>query len=143
MFKVRIVSLDQVAYLCEECDALWHEKSRIARDSFAVFEEYMRSHDRPGLWSEVEVLEKDVLSRGGGELPGNRMICPRCGQGRVLAVKLIALDRTAFLCDECEALWFEKPVVGTAGFVDFGTYMKSHDRPGLWSEVEIAPGEVI
>lgn len=69
------------------------------------------------------------------------MICPRCGQGNVLAVRLTALDRAGFLCDECEALWLSTSTVGPRGFVDFGTYMKAHGRSGLWSEIEVVPDE--
>jgi uncharacterized protein (DUF983 family) len=62
VYRVRLAALDRIAFLCEECDALWFEKSRIARDTFVVFEAYMRSQGRPGMWSEVEVLEKDLLA---------------------------------------------------------------------------------
>lgn len=70
------------------------------------------------------------------------MLCPRCEQGDVLHVRLVALDQTAYLCDECEALWFDKAAIGPGGFIDFGTYMASRGRPGLWSEIQELPDEV-
>lgn len=62
VYRVRLTALDQVAFLCEECDALWFGQAEIARDSYVVFEAYMRSRGRPGLWSEVDVLERDLAS---------------------------------------------------------------------------------
>lgn len=63
VYRVRLTGLNQTGFLCEECDALWFDRARISRDSYVVFETYMRSHGRPGLWSEVEVLERDVSWR--------------------------------------------------------------------------------
>jgi uncharacterized protein (DUF983 family) len=60
VYRVRLAALDRIAFLCEECDALWFEKSQIARDTYVVFEVYMEAHGRPGRWSEVEILEKDI-----------------------------------------------------------------------------------
>jgi hypothetical protein len=72
---------------------------------------------------------------------GEIMICPRCGQGRVLKIRILALDQAGYLCDECEALWLDASAIGPGGFVDFGTYMEAHGRPGLWSEIEVLADE--
>jgi hypothetical protein len=65
------------------------------------------------------------------------MRCQRCGQGVVLEVRLNSLSEVAYLCDECEALWLRREQIGPEGFVDFSTYMESHGRPGLWSEITV------
>ncbi|HEX5869385.1 MAG TPA: hypothetical protein VFY65_03155, partial [Longimicrobium sp.] len=68
------------------------------------------------------------------------MICPVCEQGTVREVRLIALDQTGFLCDECDAFWLERSAVGARGYADYGTWMEARGRPGLWSEVGV-PGD--
>jgi hypothetical protein len=69
------------------------------------------------------------------------MIYPRCGQGSVLTVRILALDQAGYLCDECDALWFDASTIGAGGFVDYGTWMEAHGRPGLWSEIELLADE--
>lgn len=64
VYRVRLTALNQIGFLCEECDALWFDKSEIARDTYVVFEAYLQSHGRPGLWSEVEILEKEISPAG-------------------------------------------------------------------------------
>lgn len=67
----------------------------------------------------------------------SRMACPRCGQGWVLEVHIVALHRDAFLCEECEALWLDCASIGPVKFIDFGEYMEAHGRSGLWSELVV------
>jgi hypothetical protein len=53
----------------------------------------------------------------------------------VRTVRIKVLDRTAYLCDECDALWLNAEEIGATGFVDFDTFMKDYGRSGLWSEI--------
>lgn len=55
----------------------------------------------------------------------------------MLDVELLFLHQDAFLCEECDALWFERSAIGPTTFVDFGTFMQRHGREGLWSEVAV------
>jgi hypothetical protein len=59
------------------------------------------------------------------------MECQVCEQGIVLEVRLNALDETAYLCDECHALWFRK------GFVELRPYLLNRGRTLETSEVTI------
>ena len=69
------------------------------------------------------------------------MTCPFCEQGRVYTVRLVALEQTGDLCEECDALWLDRAAIAAASYVDFGAYMRSHGRPGLWTEVEFVANE--
>lgn len=69
------------------------------------------------------------------------MICPLCGQGTVREVRLIALDRTGFLCDECDAFWEHRSAISAHQYADYGTWMEARGRPGIWSEVEVLEDE--
>lgn len=53
------------------------------------------------------------------------MICSRCEQGEILEISINELNVKSFLCDECEAMWFNFEDIGKVPFVDFGTYMIS------------------
>lgn len=65
------------------------------------------------------------------------MVCPRCLQGQVAAVCLNALNRTAYLCEECDALWFQRERIASTTWVDFGTFMEAQGHRGTWAEVTI------
>ena len=65
------------------------------------------------------------------------MLCPRCEQGDIVKVKIIANDNCLFVCQECEASWFLYEDIGINAFVDYGTYMESLGLKPLWSELEI------
>lgn len=65
------------------------------------------------------------------------MLCPRCGQDRVLPVRLVHLDQCAAMCPECDALWVNQQP-SRDDFEDYATYMRRHGRadPDNPSEVE-------
>ncbi len=74
----------------------------------------------------------------------NRVLCPRCGQDYVQRVELVALSRSAILCPECDALWFNRddvrpPNLGSYGvdWFDYGTYMKTAGRPSPHQKDEL------
>ena len=64
------------------------------------------------------------------------MWCPRCDQGNVKRMRIIATNETVHLCEECDALWLPSVKVAATDFVDFHSYMVSIGRQGLWSELE-------
>ncbi len=67
------------------------------------------------------------------------MLCPRCEQGDIVKVRIIARDTYLFVCQECEASWLLYEEVGVNAFVDYGTYMQSLGLKPLWSELQIIP----
>ena len=54
-------------------------------------------------------------------------------------IPLVARD--GFLCNECDALWFDESTIDRLTFVDFGTYMMEHGGKGLWSELVLKAKE--
>ena len=66
------------------------------------------------------------------------MLCPVCdGEGQILRVLITKLRRQAFLCDECDSLWLDDHKFDPQQSLAFDQFMKAHNLPGLWSEVEI------
>jgi hypothetical protein len=66
------------------------------------------------------------------------IVCPRCdGQGTVLKATITKLNRTIFLCDECDATWFDQHLISNTDFIDFTTYMEAAGLPAVYSEIEI------
>ena len=61
------------------------------------------------------------------------MICSRCEQGEILEISINELNVKSFLCDECEAMWFNFEDIGKVPFVDFGTYMISKNLFTIFS----------
>jgi transcription elongation factor Elf1 len=57
--------------------------------------------------------------------------CPRCDQGWVVQVYIKGLEQHGYLCDECEALWFDVENITQFNFVDYSTFMeaKGFGRP--------------
>ena len=47
------------------------------------------------------------------------------------------LSKKAFLCDECEALWFEKDNINKLTFVDYGSYMMTVNLLPIFDEIDI------
>ncbi|WCE32068.1 hypothetical protein [Vibrio sp. SCSIO 43137] len=66
------------------------------------------------------------------------MWCPRCEQGEVVKATIKKTQNTIYVCDECEATWFNKSEIDSKSFVDFGSYMKSIDLEPLWSEIAVS-----
>lgn len=36
------------------------------------------------------------------------MICPKCDEGRIITIKFKRVNKTAYVCDYCDALWFDE-----------------------------------
>jgi len=66
------------------------------------------------------------------------LVCPRCEQGVVVAVRVRATDARLFVCKECEATWLAREAIGTTPWQDFGTYLRAQGASPVWTEVEIA-----
>jgi transposase-like protein len=62
------------------------------------------------------------------------MLCPRCEQGDVVEAQTKKTAQVIFVCQECEATWFEKEKIAVEKFVDFGTYTEEHKMRPLWKE---------
>ena len=63
-------------------------------------------------------------------------ICPRCMQGIVLDKILKFNKQHIFICDECDAVWFDINNISSMTFIDFVTYMESYSRTDQWIEFE-------
>lgn len=67
------------------------------------------------------------------------VVCPRCeGQGDVIEACVKATGAMVFVCDECEATWFERAAVGSEPWVDFGGFMKSIGLDAAWTHLRIS-----
>lgn len=64
-----------------------------------------------------------------------RIWCPGCSQGWVVPVKVPALNRDIFVCEECDTTWFSRAGIGTEKPVNFVTFMRENGLKGLWTEV--------
>jgi hypothetical protein len=54
-----------------------------------------------------------------------KVVCPRCdGNGLVYKATLAPLNKTIFICDECEAMWLDT-CIGKSNFQDFTVYVTS------------------
>lgn len=66
------------------------------------------------------------------------MWCPRCDQGEVVMATINKTKDAIYICEECEATWFNESDIGEKPFVDFGIHMKSLGLEPLWSEITIS-----
>lgn len=68
-----------------------------------------------------------------------KVSCPLCSQDWVYKVHLDRLERDAFYCPECSALWLEAADVGTERWHDYNAFMRSHgsEDPGDMREMDI------
>ena len=65
------------------------------------------------------------------------MLCKFCKQGDVVSALIKKLNEKIWLCDECEATWFEECNINSSDFIRYSVYMKSKDLPPLWDELEL------
>jgi transposase-like protein len=57
------------------------------------------------------------------EIFQNKVVCPRCdGNGLVCKLIIMPLNEPAYVCDECEATWFDKNI-SIKNFVNLTTYV--------------------
>lgn len=55
----------------------------------------------------------------------SKVVCPRCdGNGLVCQLTIIPLNQGAYVCDECEATWFDKNILSN-NFVNLAPYVES------------------
>lgn len=64
ILKVRLNALGQEAYICDECDALWLDREHLNVSNFVDYATFMEARGRPGLWSELTILEDNLDTRG-------------------------------------------------------------------------------
>lgn len=60
ILQVRVMDLDEVVYLCDECNAMWHNKEHISAHTFKDYQTYVRSKGLKGAWSELMVLSENI-----------------------------------------------------------------------------------
>lgn len=66
-------------------------------------------------------------------------VCPRCdGQGNILRKKIRFNHQIIYICDECDAVWFNDQNIQTENFIDYSVYMETLSKKGLWSELDDA-----
>ena len=55
-------------------------------------------------------------------MASNIIVCPRCdGQGHILK-KLIKFNKEMiYICDECDAIWFNDEKIQSGNFIDYST----------------------
>lgn len=68
------------------------------------------------------------------------MQCPRCEQGSVVKSKVGGTGVLLYVCEECEASWFNYKDIGGKAFFDYGGYMESLGLLPLWSELQVISG---
>ena len=62
-------------------------------------------------------------------IPG--LVCPSCRQSYLQAVYVLPLDRlAAWICDECEAFWLERPDENPSAYVRLSEFMREHCLTG-------------
>ncbi|WP_053360765.1 hypothetical protein [Bacillus sp. FJAT-27251] len=63
--------------------------------------------------------------------------CPFCdGQGIVHRAEVKKLNRTIFICDECDTIWLDGIEINEENARRFDQFMSEHGLPPLWSELE-------
>ena len=65
------------------------------------------------------------------------MWCPRCEQGEIVKAMINQNKSMIYVCEECEATWFNQADINEKSFLDFGTYMMSINLQPLWSELTV------
>ena len=61
------------------------------------------------------------------ELFRNRVVCPLCdGNGLIYKTTLIPLNKILYICDECEAAWFNVESISDKFLISLGQYIKEH-----------------
>lgn len=54
IYKVKIIPLNRIVYLCKECDALWELETPISQKNYIDFGNYMEKYGYKGDWSLIE-----------------------------------------------------------------------------------------
>jgi len=62
--------------------------------------------------------------------------CPFCdGQGLVCQAEVKKLNRTIYICDECDTVWLDQKELKEETCLRFDGFMKQHGLQALWSEL--------
>lgn len=57
--KAKILATGESVRVCQECDALWTAGVEIQNDNFIDFSTFAKSKGLQGLWTELQVLERE------------------------------------------------------------------------------------
>jgi len=58
IIKARIKKLNQVIYICDECELIWFKLPPIFPGNTLGYSEYMALLGLPDLWDELEILNQ-------------------------------------------------------------------------------------
>jgi predicted RNA-binding Zn-ribbon protein involved in translation (DUF1610 family) len=65
-----------------------------------------------------------------------KVVCPRCdGNGLIYRATLMPINKTIYICDECEAMWPDT-IISKHNFQDFTSYIAALGY--TYNEVEIS-----
>lgn len=92
--------------------------------------------ERAELEQELEEGHRDFENPGAMTRTSKKVVCPGCGQGWAVPVRVKSTGICLFVCDECESTWFREEDIGRARATHFMDYMESEGLKGLWSEIE-------
>ena len=57
---VRIIKIDKIIFLCEECETVWNNENDIGTMKPVNFTNFMKENNLEGLWSELEELPIEI-----------------------------------------------------------------------------------
>jgi hypothetical protein len=57
--KARIVKLNRIIYICDECDTIWLDRNDIKETNSNRFDEFMKQNGLLPLWSELTIIKRE------------------------------------------------------------------------------------
>ena len=68
----------------------------------------------------------------------DHVLCALCDrQGEVIRARVIKIQQTIFICDECDAVCLAAEDIGSERCEGFEAYASRHGFPPLWTELNI------
>jgi hypothetical protein len=64
------------------------------------------------------------------------VICSVCEEGRIEQVRVNATDEIVYVCEECDALWFDPELIGRGG-TNLEAHLSGKGLSALRDEVEV------
>lgn len=64
------------------------------------------------------------------------MTCPKCEEGEIVKIRFKRSERVAYLCDFCQALWFEGEEINFATGHTLDSYREGGDVDYTLDEVQ-------